>query len=593
MITMTKHKLTVIDFFSGAGGFSEGFRQQGFYIIKGIDSWEPAVKTHNLNHGLNDSPQNVLDFVGENSRDVSAIESLPDADVIVGSPSCVTFSMSNRSGKADKTEGLKLIEAYLRVVAVKKHKSKNPLKAWLMENVPNSGNYVKEKYAFIDLNLKDWAKDNNIDPKSVALSLNGVVLNASDYGAPQNRNRFICGEIISTGEFPLPEKSAQHPPTLQQIKSRMPKPNKTNSSGIYQDPNFPGLKLKARDISDHFYDTGIYITEWESARNLKTMHPFMGKMSFPENEQKTSRTITATRSVSTREAIIYKSEYNRVGHGEYRTPTIREAASLMGFPYTYQFIGSERIKWKLIGNSVSPQLSNALAKTIRIRLGHPPVLVSRVDFSHQLNLDKGIDNLNSFKPNTFDQKRIRKPEARFRRALFKGQNMTIDLLNYFPGGKEKNGVQWCAFAFYGTGSNHKQNHIDGHKFGLIRDILKNNFSSFEELNNDLSDIFSQPLSPSLLQDFYEQDIDLKEDLNPLVIANRLSQVLDKYCHSDLSGPFAVKNMVRPEFTCSQIIAMYALACLVDKLDQVESISVTENKDILFTDLNLQLEASGL
>ena len=85
--------------------------------------------------------------------DVERIEALPDVDVIIGSPSCVTFSMSNKGGKADKTEGLRLIETYLRVIAVKKHKKNSSLKAWLMENVPNSGNYVKRDYTFRELTL--------------------------------------------------------------------------------------------------------------------------------------------------------------------------------------------------------------------------------------------------------------------------------------------------------------------------------------------------------------------------------------------------------------------------------------------------------
>lgn len=128
--------MRVIDFFCGAGGFSEGFRQQGFEIIMGIDNWRPAVQTHNLNHGLNDEVMDVLDFEG----DLSRINELPDTEVIIGSPPCVTFSMSNRAGKADKTLGIRLIEAYLRVVAVKKYQPDSILKAWLMENVPRSSN---------------------------------------------------------------------------------------------------------------------------------------------------------------------------------------------------------------------------------------------------------------------------------------------------------------------------------------------------------------------------------------------------------------------------------------------------------------------
>lgn len=35
--------------------------------------------------------------------------------------------------------------------------------------------------------------------------------------------------------------------------------------------------------------------EWEQAQRAKQNHPFMGTMSFPENENKPSRTVMATR----------------------------------------------------------------------------------------------------------------------------------------------------------------------------------------------------------------------------------------------------------------------------------------------------------
>ena len=116
-----KKQPEVIDFFCGVGGFSEGFRQQGFKVVMGIDNWRPAVESHNLNHHLNDVPKDVLDF--ENSLD--EINKLPNTEIIVGSPPCVLFSMSNKAGKSDKTLGIRLIESYLRVIAVKKHQ-KNP-----------------------------------------------------------------------------------------------------------------------------------------------------------------------------------------------------------------------------------------------------------------------------------------------------------------------------------------------------------------------------------------------------------------------------------------------------------------------------------
>jgi DNA (cytosine-5)-methyltransferase 1 len=102
------------------------------------------------------------------------------------------------------------------------------------------------------------------------------------------------------------------------------------------DPHYH-LQIQQCQLTDHFYDTGIYKVEWKFSKYWKTNHPFMGKMSFPENENKPSRTITATKITNSRESIIYKSELNRFGDGEYRLPTVREAAIIMDPNYLSVF----------------------------------------------------------------------------------------------------------------------------------------------------------------------------------------------------------------------------------------------------------------
>lgn len=98
----------------------------------------------------------------------------------------------------------------------------------------------------------------------------------------------------------------------------------------------------------------------------------MGRMAFPENRDNPSRTVTATKIGTSREALIYRSEYNRTGNGEYRTPTVREAACIMGFPITYQFLGGESSKWRLVGNAVCPCVARAFAAQVREFMQLPP-----------------------------------------------------------------------------------------------------------------------------------------------------------------------------------------------------------------------------
>jgi len=413
--------IRVIDFFCGAGGFSEGFRQQGFDIVMGVDKWQPAINSHNLNHGLK------------------------------------SFSMSNRAGKANKTDGIRLVESYLRVIAVKKNKEGSILKAWFMENVPKSRDFIRESYNFEQLNLSDWALQIGRKPTDIALDVKGNILNAGDFGAPQERKRFIAGELIGTGEFVQPVKTHDKHKTVSDIKSKMPKVTTSQwSTDKFTDPNYPNITLTVEEITDHFYDTGVHKIKWEKAEFLKTNHPFMGKMSFPENEERTSRTILATRSAGSREALLYESEFNKKGDGQYRLPTVREAASLMGFPYSYQFFGSEGTKWRQIGNSVCPHQSAALAKALRDALQLEPISDEETDFTCLENNYKNIENLNVFQETKLPPPGKRKENARFRRHAFKLSNMTIDLMNYHPDQKDKVAKEWYVVSFFGTGTGYKK-----------------------------------------------------------------------------------------------------------------------------------------
>ena len=83
---------TVADFFCGAGGFSEGFNQEGFKIVFSLDNWKPAKITHDFNFPDCDCKlMNILELDTPEKID----EIIPDTDIIIGSPPCVSFSNSN------------------------------------------------------------------------------------------------------------------------------------------------------------------------------------------------------------------------------------------------------------------------------------------------------------------------------------------------------------------------------------------------------------------------------------------------------------------------------------------------------------------
>lgn len=446
--------LTVIDFFCGAGGFSEGFRQMGFKIVHGYDNWKPAVETYNHNFNLQLSPKNILDF--ENSID--EINEIPNTDIILGSPPCVSFSSSNKSGKADKSLGVKLTETFLKIVAVKKHQPNSILKAWFMENVVNSKRYLQTAYTFKDLGLTDCANEHKISPNKIAIDLfeNTTVINSADYGSIQARKRVVSGEIIKKKKLIIPKHTHSNPKingnlplykTIKTIQQNFPNPFQKETTHEIKDINY-NIKIPQNVIIDHFYDTGVYEVEWRFSKFWKQNHPYMGMMSFPENSDKPSRTITATKIANSRESIIYKSEVKRKGNGEYRLPTVREAAMIMGFPITYQFVGSENTKWRLVGNAVCCAVSRAFAdivlQSLKINRGENLV----VNKTPKL---EGVLNLNSYKLKEFNNPPIKNKGARFRRHPIKDGNLTVTLSNYDIDKSSKTKNKWFTSIQYRTG----------------------------------------------------------------------------------------------------------------------------------------------
>lgn len=195
-------KPLAIDLFCGAGGMSEGVLQAGFHIIYSNDISKDAAMTYKLRHeqlGLIQGKNTWLEI--DDIRNItykkiqSRINALTDfknknikINAIFGGPPCQGFS---RAGK-QKEEDIRntLFKEYIRLVG-----EINP-DYLVFENVPGildikfkkfDSIFDKEIYinnSAIDIIRKELKKiDYNI--------LEYNLLNAADYGVPQNRYRII------------------------------------------------------------------------------------------------------------------------------------------------------------------------------------------------------------------------------------------------------------------------------------------------------------------------------------------------------------------------------------------------------------------
>lgn len=425
--------MKVADFFCGGGGFSEGFRQAGFEIVFAVDKWAPAVNTYKGNKpGVNVVLDDVIRISLLPDEEFEAL--VPDSEVIIGSPPCQSFSHSNKSGMADKSLGIKLIEAYLRIIARKKYKPNSILRYWILENVPAVKNYIKEEYSAADLGLEG---DYTLRPHDGAAGK----YNAKYFGAPTNRERYLCGE------FPEPVSicTDESVITIRMVQEALGNPQNRRHDAV-TDINYPGLVIPRNEITDHHYIYELAEFEFETARRLKQDKGYMGKMSFPENIDKPSRTVMATMSSSSRESMIF--EFAR---GRYRLPTVREAACFMSFPIDYWFYGdSKATKHTLVGNAVPPKMSYALAVAIA-NAENVPILNHYPQIYHDKSIPFFDLNGSEFPIKTEKTKRaVSKFKYHIPYMIINAYR--VELTNYHS--DFENGVfRWNAEIHYGQGKN--------------------------------------------------------------------------------------------------------------------------------------------
>jgi DNA (cytosine-5)-methyltransferase 1 len=507
-----KRGLTVADFFCGAGGFSEGFRQKGFDVVFSLDNWAPAKQTHDLNHPhCRCELMDILEL--DTPAKIDAV--VPDTDIIIGSPPCVSFSGSNKAGKADKSLGIALIKAYLRIVAWKLNKGK--VKHWILENVPNSGLYIQDEYTWEELGLPGRGPTLKIKNKGV--------LNAADYGAPQTRKRFICGD------YPTPKKTHEGSwITMTHVMETLSNPLDGSNSHKATDP-IHGFSIPSSKLTDHFYDTRVAEYEWSRARRLKEDHGFMGKMSFPEELDRPSRTVMATMSASTRESMIFDAvkKGKKIG---YRLPTIREIACFMGFPINYQFSGNnESTKYKQVGNAVCVPMSAALAEAILIEEKMKvPEYIMLPDIEAPFNLNGLTRRPKKPSPRRNESKfAVHVPYIKIRSFRVELDNLDSDFA--------KNELVWSCHLHQGTGERAFKRAIPQQ---AVTRLLENS-SQFKAFKNDVHTSFSTRISADALQEEYCQNDD---SIGPIAALDTMKKIVDKHFPEDGIGNQEIDNSER-------------------------------------------------
>lgn len=321
-------RLRAIDLYSGVGGWGLGLRLAGIEVVASYELWGPANETNFKNNRHQAQTADI--------RRLSLDELPKNIDIVVGSPPCTQFSFSNRGGNGDIADGMKDIVKFLTIVDHLKPK------AWAMENVPRVAQII-EKEMRPGGRLRRF-RHLNVTPH---------VVNMEEFGLPQRRLRCLAGSF----NFDLLKSYCAQTPerTLGEVVAAL-------ASNPAIDPIF-GLTLAKENLRDHLVEDFLNAEEVRINRANKTGHPVYNSMPFPDRLDRSVRTITATCTRVSRESIVIEDPAKSKS---FRRLTIRERASLQGFPITFQFYGSNYSqKLRMVGNAVPPVLTYYVAHAFR------------------------------------------------------------------------------------------------------------------------------------------------------------------------------------------------------------------------------------
>ncbi|MGI4819277.1 MAG: DNA cytosine methyltransferase [Janthinobacterium lividum] len=414
--------MRAIDLYAGIGGWSLGLRLAGVEVVASYEWWQPAVDTHNGNHGGDLKVTNVRTL---------RLEDLPsDIDLVVGSPPCTEFSYSNRGGSGDLSEGLKDLVRFFEVVDHLKPRW------WAMENVPRVADFMRAGFATKGHPLHRFR---HLKPLI-------EVVDFSDYGAAQARRRCIASNI------PLALLEAYRPKlpsrTLGDVIAAL------NGAGPnVVDPIWGGT-LAADQLTEMEVEPALAGEELRMNRDAKVHHPVYNNMAFPDRLDEPSRTVTATCTRVSRESIVIEDP---AAPGRYRRLTVRERASLQGFPINYQFHArSFAEKAKMVGNAIPPTFTFLIASAAQ---GVLPEAFSGLSIPGAMPMPAQLP-----KATPPEAAGRTYPEGRAFRAAIPGLRFKSGMRFELSNGVARVAPNWRVRFFYGPSKDVREVDLDGSVF---------------------------------------------------------------------------------------------------------------------------------
>ncbi len=337
--------LKAVDFFCGAGGMSLGLRNAGINVLAGVDNDTDCCKTYEANISGAKFIKHDISTLSANSLKRRLNLQINDPTLVFAGCSPCQFWSKIRTDKTKSAQTAFLLKQFQKFIRYFRPGFV------VVENVPGlhnrKGETILPKFTqFLSSHGYSWEDG---------------IINASHYGVPQNRIRYL---LIATR---LPEKASLPPAN--------PDPSLTVSSFLGVENGFQQIEAGHRDKT-RFQHSSSALSQ-ENLRRIKLTPKSGGDRSAWKDD--VTLQINAYRGKDGIFRDVYGRMYwdrssptittrfnsfsnGRFGHPEEdRAISIREGATLQTFPKDYFFCGSNQTHLaRQIGNAVPPELARRI-----------------------------------------------------------------------------------------------------------------------------------------------------------------------------------------------------------------------------------------
>lgn len=345
-------KPTVIDLFAGVGGLSLGFEKAGFDVVLANEYDESIAEAYKLNH---QATHMIVGDITKLPLEETFSPYRGRIDVVIGGPPCQGFSQKGQR-KTIHDERNFLFKYYVMVVDLVRPRY------FVMENVPNlltaEGGYFKKEIVELF--------------NSMGYSLNAGVLNAADYGVPQNRKRAVIIGKRDGSAPQLPKPSDKRTTIWDAIEDlAFLESGEGVESQEYRLPPQSSYARKLRGGSMVLHNHVATRHSDIALERLRMIPPNSGKEMLPkEHLTKSIYSGTWTRMGKDEVSVTITTRFDTPSSGKFTHPyldraiTVREAARIQSFPDDFVFTGNKGSQMRQVGNAVPPLLAQAIATVI-------------------------------------------------------------------------------------------------------------------------------------------------------------------------------------------------------------------------------------